>query len=61
MFSMGSTKIQPPTTFWYYLERKNALDNKKLLVENSWKIYKNCSEKVLTLAFFRVIIEVAFE
>ena len=32
-----------------------------MLVENSTKKYKNCSKNVLTLAFFRDIIEIAFE
>lgn len=34
---------------------------KSVHVEKSQKIYKNCSKNLLTLAFFRDIIEVASE
>jgi len=41
--------------------KKQQSVSKKMLVENSQKIYKNCSKNVLTLAFFRGIIEIASE
>ncbi len=60
---MAKNDSQPPTKFCLYAKCGRIIKElyMKMLVENFTKKLKKCLKNLLTLAFFRDIIEVASE